>query len=93
MSKVAELQAQIAALQAQVEEAKKSEQADAIAQCRALIAQYDLTEKQLFSKRGAPKSAGKAPAKYRDPATGRTWSGKGRTPLWMAGKNKEDFAI
>lgn len=36
--------------------------------------------------------------KYCDPATGKTWSGFGRTPNWMrralkAGKRKEDFLI
>lgn len=93
MSTVAELQAQIAELQSKVEEAKKSEQKDAIAKCRELIAQFDLTEKQLFGGRGAKRSGSAAPAKYKDPATGKTWSGKGRTPLWMAGKDFTSFLI
>lgn len=25
------------------------------------------------------------PAKYRDPATGKTWNGHGKTPLWLVG--------
>jgi DNA-binding protein H-NS len=36
--------------------------------------------------------------KYRDPATGDTWSGKGRTARWLqahidAGRKKEDFFV
>jgi DNA-binding protein H-NS len=63
------------------------------------------------ARRGRPAKAGakreksaaggaRAPVapKYRDPATGVTWTGRGRTPVWMAaqlaqGKSKEDFAI
>jgi DNA-binding protein H-NS len=37
------------------------------------------------------------PAKYRDPATGKTWAGVGMTPLWLKGyeadgKSREEFA-
>lgn len=31
--------------------------------------------------------------KYWDPQTGSTWSGRGRTPRWMAGKDPEEFRI
>ena len=31
--------------------------------------------------------------KYRDPETGATWSGRGRTPRWMAGKDPAQFTI
>ncbi len=48
------------------------------------------------SPRKAPRS--KAKAKYRDPATGASWSGRGRTPLWLteyekAGKKRAAFEI
>ena len=51
----------------------------------------------------APKGKGKTgrskgTAKYRDPASGKTWTGKGRQPDWVkdhvaTGGSKEDFAI
>lgn len=51
----------------------------------------------------APKAIGRIPgragaAKYRNPETGQTWSGRGRTPTWLvnaerAGKSREDFLI
>ena len=32
-------------------------------------------------------------AKYRDPVTGQTWTGRGRAPKWLEGRKKEDFLI
>ncbi|WP_425428790.1 H-NS family nucleoid-associated regulatory protein [Caballeronia novacaledonica] len=32
-------------------------------------------------------------AKYRDPVSGLTWSGRGRTPGWIAGKDRNEFLI
>lgn len=32
---------------------------------------------------GRGRAGSKAPAKYRDPKTGKTWSGRGRTPVWL----------
>ncbi|QCP54361.1 H-NS histone family protein [Trinickia violacea] len=34
-----------------------------------------------------------AKVKYRDSATGRTWSGRGREPDWIRGKDRNDFLI
>jgi DNA-binding protein H-NS len=31
--------------------------------------------------------------KYRDPATGKTWTGRGRAPTWLEGKDKVKFLI
>ncbi|KVL87851.1 H-NS histone family protein [Burkholderia stagnalis] len=31
--------------------------------------------------------------KYWDPKTGATWSGRGRTPHWLVGKDPEQFRI
>lgn len=51
----------------------------------------------------APKAstrAGKAnkpraplPFVYKDPETGKTWSGMGREPGWIKGKNRDDFRV
>ncbi len=35
----------------------------------------------------------KVAAKFRDPETGKTWSGRGREPVWIKGKNREEFKI
>lgn len=40
----------------------------------------------------------KAPVKFKDPATGKTWSGRGVTPVWLReyeeqGKKREKYAV
>lgn len=48
------------------------------------------------SGRSAPRK--RVPPKYRDPATGQTWSGRGRTPRWITaaeaqGQHRDNFLI
>ena len=35
----------------------------------------------------------KVAPKYRDPATGKTWTGRGRAPTWLDGKDRAQFLI
>ena len=54
--------------------------------------------KTLGSKRGASGPRGPVPAKYRNPETGATWTGRGKAPRWVteaeaAGKKREEFLI
>jgi DNA-binding protein H-NS len=92
MATLAELKAQKEALEAQIAAAIKNERKDAIAQVRSLIAAFELTEQEVFAKkRGGAK--GTVAAKYKNPQTGDTWTGRGRAPKWLAGKNKADFAV
>lgn len=91
MTSLEELLAQKAALEQQIAQLKKAERADALQNARRLVETYDLTIEELFGKQ---KSTGKAVAvKYRNPETGESWSGRGRAPRWLEGKNREDFAI
>ncbi|MEX3956094.1 H-NS family nucleoid-associated regulatory protein [Trinickia sp. EG282A] len=101
MSQYAELKAQIAKLQAQADEVRRAELADVIADIQQKIAEFGLSARDLgfaeAPRRGRPRkgSAQKAPlpAKYRDPKTGATWSGRGRVPGWMQGKNRDRYLI
>ena len=101
MSNLKDLLAQKAALEKQIEEASRSERADAIAKVKALMAEHGLSVSDL-STRSAPKAArtggSKVAAKYRDSVTGETWSGRGLRPNWLkaalgSGKKLEDFAV
>lgn len=94
MTTVAQLLAQKAALEAQIDAARKAENADAIAKVKALIAEHGLTQQDVFggAKRGR-KASGSVAAKYRDPATGATWTGRGKAPKWIDGKDRAQFAI
>jgi len=91
MVKLAELKAQKEALEAQIAAVLKSERKEAISQVRAIIAEFELTEKEVFAKKQNAK--GTVPAKYKNPQTGETWTGRGRAPKWLEGKSKAEFAI
>lgn len=97
MTTLAQLIEQRAALEAQIEAARKAEIADAVARVRALVAEYDLTADDVFggAKKRVSKASkgGKVAAKYRDPATGATWTGRGMAPKWIDGKDRAQFAI
>lgn len=91
MTSLQELLAQKEALEQQIAQIKKAERADALQNARSLIDTFDLTVDELF---GRQKSTGKAVAvKFRNPETGETWTGRGRAPRWLEGKNREDFAV
>ena len=99
MTTLKDLLSQIETLQSQVAEVRQREVGDAIAKVRSIIDEYQLTVNDVFPSTrsakasGGRKSTGKVAAKYRDPITGKTWSGRGLAPKWLAGKNKEDFLI
>lgn len=93
----AELMAQRAELDKQIEQARAAALTGAIDNVRKIIAEFDLTEADIFGRKraGASDSAVKrsvAP-KYRNPATGATWSGRGKPPTWIAGKDRAEFEI
>jgi DNA-binding protein H-NS len=92
-----------AALEKEIEATRRQEKADAIAQVKNLMSQYGLSVSDLSTKGGAPKTAGaskggKVAVKYRNTATGDTWSGRGLQPKWLkaalaAGRKIEEFAV
>lgn len=95
MSTYKQIQAQIEKLQAQAEEARKSELASAINQIKSLMNEYGISVADLgmtARKKGSRSRAAPAP-KYRNSATGETWSGRGKPPKWINQKNKEQFLI
>jgi DNA-binding protein H-NS len=91
-----ELQQQIEVLQRQADEARAAELDAVIAAIRQQVAEYKLSPEDIFGRRRRGASASTrapAPAKYQDPATGATWSGRGRAPAWIQGKKRERFLI
>lgn len=78
-----------AELDARIEQIQREEKAMAIASISALMQSHGVTLADL----GATKrrvSVGLA--KYRDPLSGKTWTGRGRPPAWIAG-DKESYRI
>ena len=97
MPQYAELKAQIARLQAQADEARRTELGNVIEEIRGKIAEYGLTAQDLgfavAARRGRPPKKAPLPPRYQDPKSGNTWSGRGKPPKWIAGKNRERFLI
>lgn len=86
------------ALEKAIAEARQNEISAAVTKVREIVAEYGLTVQDVFpgrgGKSGAVKSGGaKVAAKYRDPATGKTWTGRGKAPKWIDGKDRAQFAI
>lgn len=95
MSKLQDLMAQREAIEKAIVEARKEEIKQAVATVRGLVNQFNLTAADIFG--GKVKAAGtkrkSVPAKYKDPASGATWTGRGKAPKWIAGKDRAKFAI
>lgn len=97
------LQAKIAKLQAQAEAIAKRESSAVIGKIRDMMEQHGLTADDIAAhfrqskpgrKSGAvKKSANQAgAAKYLNPKTGATWTGRGRAPQWIANvKDRSKF--
>jgi DNA-binding protein H-NS len=104
MSSLQDLLARRAALEQEIEATQKRERQDAIAKVKAIMAEYGLTVADLTAstkgpggKAGVSKGTKVAP-KYRNAATGETWSGRGLQPNWLkaaiaSGKKLSDFAL
>ena len=100
---LADLLAQKAALEKQIATFQREQRGTAISQIKTLMAEYGLSLADIGSKAAAApaapkKIAAKVAAKYRNPATGDTWSGRGLKPKWLSaaiagGATLGDFAL
>lgn len=94
MSDLPSLLAQKAALDAQIEEARKAQRTEALGRVSALMAENGLTTTDLIRADRKPR---KVEPKFRDHA-GNTWTGRGKQPKWLAeaiarGQSIESFLI
>lgn len=91
-----DLTSQIEKLTKQAEEARAKEMATVIAQIHQVMSDYGITAADLGvkeSSRRGPRKTGSVVPKFRDPETGATWTGRGRAPGWIAGKDRSKYAI
>lgn len=105
MASIAQLLEQKAALERQIADAQREAKSAAISQVRALMAENGLTLADLSARAPAtaapkakPAGGSKVAVKYRNTATGDTWTGRGLKPKWLkaqldAGKQLSDFAV
>jgi len=98
MATYKELVQQRETLEKQIAEARHRETSDAVSQVHALIAEFGLTQQDIFpsgkaAKSGAIKTGAKVAPKYRNPATEETWTGRGKAPKWIEGQDRTPFLI
>ncbi len=95
MTTYQELLAQRQALDAQIKEARAVELKSAIAEIQRIVTEFGLSPTDVFPQTRTRRSAkGKVvEPKYRDPATGATWTGRGKPPAWIKDKDRTQFAI
>lgn len=94
MATFKELQDQIAKLKQDAEEVRLKEIDGAIAQIKSLMNDYGITVQDIESagRRKGSKAALLPNVQFKDDS-GNTWSGRGRMPAWLKGKNKEKFRV
>ncbi len=95
MSTYQELLAQRAELEKKIEAERAIERAKALATVRELCTEHGITAADLApsASKGKQRVTGAVPPKYRDPATGQTWTGRGKEPVWIRGKDRAAFLI
>lgn len=109
---MADLKSAIEGMKLELERRRADELAAVVVEIREKMDQYGLTVADLgftaAERAGArARSRGRAVGedrrsavapKYRDPASGATWSGRGRMPVWLAeavgsGRSRDEFLI
>lgn len=103
MTSLKELLAQRADIEKRITDAQREERSAAVAKIKSLMAEHglstgDISGRAASSRPAATKPPGKVAAKYRNAATGDTWSGRGLQPKWLrgaisSGAKIEDFAV
>jgi len=101
MSIVKELLAKRAEIDKKLVEAQRDERAAVIAKVRELMGEHGLTAADIAGKKPsarAAKTGRKVAPKYRNKATGETWTGRGLQPKWLraalaSGAKLGDFTI
>jgi DNA-binding protein H-NS len=92
-----ELLAELTQLNEQIERAKGVERNTALDEIREKMSLYGISvsdlAKRLHSKAERANAGTAAAPKYRNPEDGTTWSGRGKPPHWIAGKDRASFQI
>lgn len=104
MATLKELLAQREELERQIKDFEVANREEGLKKVRELLAEYGLQVSDLTMSAAEPKQKaagrkmGKVAAKYRNPETNESWTGRGLRPKWLkaaldSGKTLEDFAI
>ena len=96
MNSIKNLLAERQRLDGLLDEARRLEKDHAVRQISELATLYGIDILEIAKALGhGPKKSGRAdlPARFYDPITGRSWTGKGRTPWWLEGKPLDEYRV
>ena len=95
MSTYKELLAQRAELEKKIEIERAAARAQALTTVRQLCTEHGITPADLApsASKSKPRATGVVPAKYHNPETGDTWTGRGKEPVWIRGQDRGAFLI
>lgn len=89
-----DLLAQREALEKKIAEARSTEVTAVVEKIRQLMADYGLSVADIAPEaKKKTKSNSPVAAKYRNPKTGETWTGRGKPPAWIRDQDRANFAI
>lgn len=91
MSHYQELLARKRELDKNIEQMRRTESAEALKTIHDLIATFGFTAQQVFPYQPAGKK--KVQAKYYNPETGQSWTGRGKAPKWIEGKDRAAYEV
>lgn len=96
MSSYKDLLKQRDELEQKIQDARKRELEEAIGKVRALVHEHGLTAEDVFPPARTSRSSAagsKVAPKYKNPATGETWTGRGKAPKWIQDQDRSQFEI
>ncbi len=104
MSTLQDLLSQRAEIEKRIADVQREARSEAIGRVKTMMAEFGLSSADIAGKSvsgraaGVVKPTGKVAAKYRNAATGDTWTGRGLQPKWLkaalaAGAKISDFTI
>ena len=88
MNSLEDLLKQREELELKIKSTRQLERNNAIQEIKRLVELHGLDPYDIFIDISL-----RVEAKYINPATGEKWSGRGKTPKWLEGKNRSEFEI
>ncbi|MFL9874616.1 H-NS histone family protein [Paraburkholderia megapolitana] len=94
MEKLVELKLELKKIEFEIDLAREQEARLIAERVVALLAEYGITiDNKTDAPRRARRTGTRVAPKYWNPATGATWSGRGRAPLWISGEDRSQFLL
>ncbi|MCA8285272.1 H-NS histone family protein [Burkholderia cepacia] len=75
---------------------RRSEKKSVLSNLQEQVKQLGITQQEILSALGyigSQKKKHRAPAKYYDPKSGKSWSGYGPKPKWIEGKDLDALLV